>query len=341
MILYAGNFLSKHGLNPTFIESLAPKLKVSYDLKAVSDKKNKVFRMFDMIFSVIRNKNKINLVFIDSYCGQAFWYTYILARICVMLKIPFVPILHSGTYPNRLKQSPELCKFIFTNSAYNVSPSLYLKKHFADAGYSTEYIPNFIPLKNYEYRERKNIKPKLFWLRAFEDTYNPVMAIEILKKLKVNFPQAELCMVGPDLDGTLNDVIKRAEELGVADSLKLTGRLSREQWLEISKDYDIFINTTDFDNHPLSVIEAMAIGLPVVTTNAGGLPYLVENYTDGILLNKNDADGFVKEIENLISDESLLRKITSNARKKVEGFDWEVVNKKWFNVIDSSMSKSK
>jgi hypothetical protein len=92
MILYAGNFLSKHGLNPTFIESLAPKLQVSYDLKAVSDKKNKAFRMIDMIYSVIRYKKKIDLVFIDSYCGQAFWYTYALARICVLFKIPFVPI---------------------------------------------------------------------------------------------------------------------------------------------------------------------------------------------------------------------------------------------------------
>ncbi|MBK8551414.1 MAG: glycosyltransferase family 4 protein [Ignavibacteria bacterium] len=334
MILYAGNYLSKHGLNPTFIESLTPKLQEFYDIKSVSDKKNKIIRLFDMLYNLLSHKNEIKLVLIDSYCGQAFWYTYIIARICVLFKIPYVPILHSGTYPDRLRQSPEFSRFIFSNAAKIISPSLYLKKHFDGAGFNAEYIPNFIQIENYQYKQRENVKTKLLWVRAFEDTYNPVLAIEILFKLRSKFPDTELCMVGPDLDGTLSKVIERANELGVNDSLKLTGRLGRKEWIELSKDYDIFINTTDFDNHPISVIEAMALGLPVVSTNAGGLPFLIESCEDGILLNKNDSDGFVNAIEKIISDNELLLKITANARKKVEGFDWAVIRQKWFDVID-------
>lgn len=334
MILYAGNYLSKHGLNPTFIESLTPKLKEFYDIKPVSDKKNKFIRLFDMIYNLLIHKSEINLVLIDSYCGQAFWYTYILAKLCALIKIPFVPILHSGTYPDRLKKSPEFSRFIFSNSAKIISPSLYLKKHFDEAGFTAEYIPNFIQLENYQYRQRENVKPRLLWVRAFEDTYNPVLAIEILYKMKSKFPETELCMVGPDLDGTLSKVIEKANVLGVNDSLKLTGLLGRKEWIELSENYDIFINTTDFDNHPISVIEAMALGLPVVSTNAGGLPFLIESYTDGILVNKNDSDGFVNAIEKIISDNEMLSRITLNARKKVEGFDWAVIKQKWFNVID-------
>ncbi|MEO6696299.1 MAG: glycosyltransferase family 4 protein, partial [Ignavibacteria bacterium] len=129
-------------------------------------------------------------------------------------------------------------------------------------------------------------------------------------------------------------VIDKANEYGISDSLKLTGKLSKKQWITLSEDYDIFINTTDFDNHPVSVIEAMALGMPVVSTKVGGIPYLVEHRVNGMLVPPDNADKFVEEIENLISDSELVKNITTEARKKVEDFDWDTVKNKWFNLID-------
>ncbi|MEO8209830.1 MAG: glycosyltransferase family 4 protein [bacterium] len=335
MIFYAGNILSKHGNTPTFIETLAPKIARHYKIKLVSDKKEKLFRLWDMVKSLLKNKKEIELVLIDSYSMKAFWYTYILACLCKQYKISYIPILRGGGYPSRLKKSPVLCRFILTNSAKNISPSLYLKEYFKDAGYEVEYIPNFIPIKNYEFTQRKFVRPKLLWVRSFDAIYNPLLAIEILSKLKNKYPDAELCMVGPDKDGSLQKVIDKANELKVTSSLKLTGKLSKKDWLMLSKQYNIFINTTNFDNHPVSVIEAMAVGLPVVTTNVGGLPYLIEDRTDGILVPPCDPDKFVEEIDCLISDSELVMNITTNARKKAEEFDWKFVEKKWFTTIDS------
>lgn len=334
MILYAGNILSSHGFTPTFIELLTPKLSEYYEIKSVSSKREQSLRMWDMVSTLLKNKKKLKLVLIDSYSLKAFWYTYALAKLCIRYNIPYIPILRGGSYADRLKQSPDLCKIIFSNSVKNISPSLYMKKIFEDEGYDVDYIPNFIPVKDYFFKERKRAGPKLFWVRSFDRTYNPELAVEILKKLRSKYPEAELCMVGPDKDGSLNKVIDKAKKCGVIDSLKLVGKLSKKDWTKLSEDYDIFINTTDFDNHPVSVIEAMALGLPVISTDVGGIPYLINNNVNGILIPPNNADKFIEQIENLISNPKLVSSITLEARKRVEEFDWDILKNKWFSAID-------
>ncbi|MBX7042413.1 MAG: glycosyltransferase family 4 protein [Ignavibacteria bacterium] len=334
MILYAGNILSSHGYTPTFIESLAPKLSEQYSLTAVSDKLSQPHRLMDMVRTFNRHKKELKLVLIDSYSMRAFWFTYVLARLSRRNNIPYVPILRGGGYPERLKSSPSLCRDIFGNAYRNISPSLYLKKHFTDEGYDVEYIPNFIPVNDYPFRERRSVKPKLFWVRSFHEIYNPELAADALALLKKSYPDAELCMVGPDKDGSLAPFMKKVDHLGIGGSVKITGRLSKKEWTELSQDYDIFINTTNFDNHPVSVIEAMALGMPVVSTNVGGIPYLVDDKADGTLVEPGNARVFTDAVISLLEDPDRAFAMSVNARKKVEEFDWDKVRLKWFDLID-------
>jgi glycosyltransferase involved in cell wall biosynthesis len=101
----------------------------------------------------------------------------------------------------------------------------------------------------------------------------------------------------------------------------------------LSKEYNVFINTTHFDNTPVSVIEAMALGLPIVSTNVGGIPFLVHNTSSGLLVNDNDDEGMTKAIKSLFNDKELGNKMIINARKTVENFDWNVVKYNWFEIL--------
>ena len=67
-------------------------------------------------------------------------------------------------------------------------------------------------------------------------------------------------MVGPNKDGTLNDVQQLIDRYELHDSVEITGVLSKSEWHKKSEEFDIFINTTNVDNTPISVIEAMALG---------------------------------------------------------------------------------
>jgi len=338
LILYLGNILSHLGKSVSVIEILGPRLAEFDQVIIASRKANKLFRLLDMFMHVIRYR-EARILLIDCYSSTAFWYVVLISRLAVWLRIPYVPILHGGDLPARLRSSPRLSHFVFSNSQVNISPSIFLKEHFTNAGFETIFIPNFIEIEEYHYLERIRIKPKIFWVRAFHKIYNPLLAIDILKALSVKYPDVCLCMVGTDKDGSMDEVRMKAQMEGIANRLEITGYLTKEQWRRKSEHYDIFINTTNFDNMPVSVIEAMALGLPIVSTNAGGLPYLIHHQEDGLLVNIGDVQGFTDAIDKLVSQPEVASKLSGNARLKVERFDWQVVKNQWKDVINRHAKK--
>jgi glycosyltransferase involved in cell wall biosynthesis len=335
-ILYIGNQLSNKGRNVSTIDTLSQQLMTEdFDLITASSKKNMIWRLLDMLFTVIKYRKKTSFVLIDTYSTSAFWFAFFVSQLCRLLKLPFLPILHGGNLPHRIKKNPYLSKMIFKNAYKNIAPSNYLKSEFEVAGYNNiVYIPNTIELHNYPFKGRNSIKPRLLWVRAFAHIYNPKMAIDVLSKIKEKYPEAELCMVGPDKDGMLEETRKYAKAMNL--NVTFTGGLTKQEWILLSEKYDVFINTTHFDNTPVSVIEAMALGLPVVSTNVGGIPFLLEDEKDSILVNDNDAITMSHKIELLLQNPHQVTQITNNALEKVKYFDWQNVKNNWGKLLQSS-----
>lgn len=334
MILYIGNKLSKYGVTPTSVETLGVKLQEIDDMLLISDKRNKAHRFFDAIFTIFKNGRKIELVLIDTYSTSNFYYALVSSFVCRLLSIPYIPILHGGALPDRLKRSPYLSRILFKNAAINISPSHYLLEVFREVGFKTEYIPNFVETELYKTKKRVELRPRLLYVRSFHEIYNPKMAIRTLAILQKKYKDIELCMVGPNKDGSKEEVEALAAELGVSKHLRITGKLSKEAWTALSADYDIFINTTNFDNLPVSIIEAMCLGFPIVSTNAGGLPFLIEDGKDGLLVDKNDANAMAANISRLLENPDFSSEISKNAIEKGLSFDWEIIKEGWRKLIE-------
>nr|WP_301402750.1 glycosyltransferase family 4 protein [Polaribacter huanghezhanensis] len=330
-ILYIGNDLSNNSNYPTTIKTLTNLLQLEgFKLIKTSNKENKILRMIDMCLTIVKH-SKVDYILIDTYSTANFYYAFFTSQIARLFKIKYIPILHGGNLPFRLEDSRKLSKLIFKNSYRNIAPSNYLKHEFEKKGYPSVLIPNVIEIKDYKFKERKVLQPKLLFVRAFDEIYNPLMAIDVLRKLKVKYLGATLCMIGPDKDGSLEKVKQLAKEKNVLDDIEFTGVLSKKDWHKKSEDFDIFINTTNVDNTPVSLIEAMALGLPIVSTDAGGIPYLISNEVDGLLINKGDIDQMVNEIISLL--EGGHPEIAKKARHKVESFNWDIVKYKWFKIL--------
>ena len=327
-LLYIGNKLSGKGNTITVIETLSAHLQSDgYIVIAVSDYRNMVLRLLHMLVSVIRNY-KSDYVLIDTYSTTGFWFAFCVSQLCRILGKKYIPILHGGNLPNRLSQNPKLCKMVFGNAYQNVAPSHYLLEAFKKEGYTNVvYIPNTFALEDYKYEKRSSIRPKLLWVRAFSKIYNPKMAVDVLYELQKKYPDAELCMVGPEKDGSLEATQSYAREKKV--TVTFTGRLDKPDWIGLSEGYDIFINTTHFDNTPVSVMEAMALGLPVVSTNVGGIPYLLNDGTDGLLAADGEVSEMVAAIEKLIDDSQFSKSLSETARSKAETWDWQRVKQQW------------
>ena len=332
-ILYIGNKLNKSRSNISYISVLGKYLSEGYEVSYASSKNNKVLRLLDMIIKVISLRKKVDIVLIDTYSTQNFYYALIISQLCRVFKLKYIPILHGGNLPQRLKTNPKMSNWIFKYAKHNVSPSTYLKNAFEKMGYNNiVHIPNIINIKDYPYQKRDYEMPKLLWVRSFSKIYNPQLALRVMSLLKKSYPKVQLCMVGPDSDGTLKVLEQMAKKLNL--NVLFTGKLDKLEWIDLSKNYNIFINTTNYDNTPVSVIEAMALGLPVVSTNVGGMPYLIENGNNGVLVEPNKPDEMTQAVLSLMNDGTFRNTIIEHAREKAEQFDWEHVKKFWYKILE-------
>jgi glycosyltransferase involved in cell wall biosynthesis len=332
-LLYIGNELELRGGAPTSIDSLTPLLKKEgFEVKTSSAKENQLLRLSEMMISIIRNKSWADVVLIDTYSTRNFWYALLTAELCNKLNLDYILLLHGGGLPGRLKNTPKLSASLFKKAKLNIAPSRYLFKEFQQAGFKNiEYIPNSIFLKDYSFKIRNVIKPKLLWVRAFAKIYNPILAIKVLEELLKEYPKAELCMVGPEKDESFKECFKYAESNKLP--VKFTGKLTKQEWIDLSKEYDIFLNTTNVDNTPVSLIEAMALGFPIISTNVGGIPYLIKDQKTGLLVPAKNKSAMVHAIGTLLKNQNLAESLSQNARNQSEKFDWEIVKNEWKEVL--------
>ncbi|WP_115461502.1 glycosyltransferase family 4 protein [Winogradskyella aurantiaca] len=337
-VLYVGNYL-KGPKNPSYMFTLGPLLEaLGYRIIYTSSANNKLVRLLDMIWSVVRHRRYVDVVLIDTYSTQNFYYAVVIAWLCRRFKLIYIPILHGGNLPNRLKESPSQCQLLFGNATANVAPSRYLEQSFRDFGFKNIYhIPNAVALENLPYLRREKAELKLLWVRRLQDIYNPMMALQVFLGLKAKGLKAELCMVGADHDGSLDTLKSFAQKYAL--NVDFSGYQSKEEWVALSKNYDIFLNTSTIDNTPLSVIEVMALGLGVVSTNVGGMPYLIDHGIEGILVDSKNVEAMTSAVLNLVEDPELFQELTAKARQKVETFDTIKVKQQWKELFRSLGTK--
>ncbi len=331
-ILYIGsNLTEKSNYHSSYYVLSALLESEGFKVIRSSSKKNKILRLFDMMVSTLFKK--YDVVLIDTFSSQNFYYALITSQIARLRRKPYLPILRGGNLPQRIDQNPKLAQYIFRYSMINVAPSGYLEYEFEARDYATVFIPNILNVEKFKYKQREQIKPKLLWVRAFAHFYNPNMAIHALHKLKNEYPNAELCMVGPKKDNSWEEAHTLVNALGLEQSVKFTGVMKREDWTKLSEDYDIFISTTTIDNTPVSVMEAVALGLPVLSTNVGGVPYLVSDEHEALLVDSGNVDAMVKAVKRLLTSPELVTRLTTNAKHKVDQFDWSVVRHQWLKLL--------
>lgn len=334
-ILYVGNCLSKYGNTPGVIETLGKKLEAEgFTIYYAGTQMNKAKRLIEMLWKTFKYRNTVDFVLIDTYSTNAFWFSFLVGCSSRFFGKKYIPILHGGNLPTRLKNSKYFCDLLFKHSYQNVAVSEYLDYYFKKSGYSSIVIPNSIDIKSYEFKRRTYLQPHILWVRSFHSDYNPNMAIDVLVKLLQKYPNASLCMVGPEKDSSLIEFKAYAEKNGLINKIKITGRLSKPEWRELSKSYDVFINTTNYDNTPVSVLEAIALGLPVVTTNVGGIPFLLKDSEEAFLVNKNDAQSMDQKITILLNNPDVVKRMTWCAYNKVNRFDWSHVKSSWFKLLN-------
>ena len=333
-IIYIDNFLTGHGHTPTTGTTLVKQFRSQgYTVIPSSSKNNKVLRLVEMISTIIRHR-KNSVVLIATYSQAAFYFASACGLVCRIFKIPYIPCLHGGNLPNRIKKSPRLSSVYFANSYTNVAVSGYLGASMTNNGWKCLEIPNNIPLEKYKFMHRLQVSPTLFWVRSFHSNYNPQLAIRVLFQVRQRYPNTTLTMVGPDKDDHSLDKCKHLiKELQLENYIALPGLMTRTEWTKLSEAHDIFINTTNFDNLPVSVIEGMALGMVIISTSVGGVPFLIEQNKTGILVPPENEEAFFNAIIKVLEEPEFAANLSLEANKKAQQFDWNNIKVLWANLL--------
>ncbi len=207
-----------------------------------------------------------------------------------------------------------------------VVPSRYLQKVFAQNNYKARVIPNIVDTSTFCYRERMTLAPRLLSTRNLERHYRVDVTILAFAIVKRRYPDATLTITGY---GSQESSLRELARLQQCDGIKFVGRIEQPEMPAIYDAADIFINSSVVDNQPVSILEAFAAGLVVVSTATGDISAMVTDRVSGYLVPAEDPQLLANTIISVLDHPAEGVQVTRRARQEVNKYAWSHVRKDW------------
>lgn len=216
-----------------------------------------------------------------------------------------------------------------------VVPSGYLVEVFGEFGLAAQAIPNIVDAAQFSFRVRRPLRPHLVCTRGFHPYYCIDVVVRAFAEVQETFPDARLDLVG---GGPLETDIRNLVQQMRLTRVDFKGVAAHNEIGRFYDDADIFINGSRLDNMPVSVLEAFASGMPVVSTEPEGMRYVVEHERTGLLSAPGDATALAKNVIRVLQDSALAERLVSNAREEFRRCSWPAVRGQWLDVYQALAS---
>ncbi|MGH9936636.1 MAG: glycosyltransferase family 4 protein [Blastocatellia bacterium] len=208
-------------------------------------------------------------------------------------------------------------------------PSLYLVKVFERFGVRAEVAPNTLDFARFAFRERQPLRPVLLSNRNLEPLYNVECVLRAFALVQERTPEARLIVVGAGSERARLEALSAELKL---NNVEFFGQVAPKDMPAFYDRADIFMNASDIDNMPVSHLEAFACGLPVVTTDAGGIPYIVAHERTGLMVARSDYKALARACVRLLKDGDLATRLIRAARADCEQYTWASVRPRWLKL---------
>jgi glycosyltransferase involved in cell wall biosynthesis len=216
-----------------------------------------------------------------------------------------------------------------------VVPSEYLRAVFLRHGYRASVIPNAIDTARFSYRRRRELRPRLLSVRNLEALYRIDNTLEAFALVRSRHPDATLTVAGYGSQETaLHQIARKIGSRGI----RFVGRVEPEAMPALFDDADIFVNSSEIDNQPVSILEAFASGVPVVSTATGAIADMVRDGDTGLTIPPSDPPALAKAIVRLLEGGNLAARVTCAARREVEGYTWQRCREQWLALYRGAAS---
>ena len=210
-----------------------------------------------------------------------------------------------------------------------IVPSPYLVRVFAEFGLHAVPIFNLIEIDQFRFRERATLRPIFLSNRNFEKHYGVDRVLRAFATIQKSIPEARLIIAGDGPERTSLEELAHDLKLQNAE---FVGRVGHERIVELYDSTDIFLNGSEIDNQPLSLLEAFACGLPVVTTDAGGIPDMVVPEKTALVVPRGEYEQLAASALRLLVNPVLAQSIIEEALEECRKYRWEAVRDQWLNL---------
>jgi glycosyltransferase involved in cell wall biosynthesis len=284
-----------------------------------------VFRLVPYIWALWSALQKCNVIHIMANSGWS-WHLFATPAIWIakLRGVPIVVNYHGGEAEVFLTKSKHLVQFSMRQVACLIVPSSFLQHVFVRFGMQATIVPNIIDIVRFRPREaRCKFSAHLMVARNLEPLYDNATALRAFQVVQARRPDARMTIAGSGSEGPI--LLQLAKDLGVSNAVSFTGRLDRDAMAALFRSADIVLNPSLADNMPGSVLESLSSGVPVVSTNVGGVPCIVQDGFTALLVPPADPCAMAAACLKVLADEDLWHRLSEAGLAEVQRYTWDHV----------------
>ena len=297
-----------------------------------------VCRLFQYLPALWRVAGKVDLMHVMSNSGWS-WHLFTVPAVWVarLRGVPVVINYRGGAAEPFLARAAGAVRLTMARSAGLVVPSGFLVDVFARHGLAAEVVPNIVDLACFKPAPALSEAPRVLVARNLEAIYDIATAVRAFAMVRARHPDATLVLAG---SGPEEPVLRSlVQTLGLQGCVCFTGRLNREQVADELRRCRVALNPSRVDNMPNAVIEALASGVPVVSTRVGGVPYMVEDGKTALLVPVGDVAAMAEALLRVLGDPALADQLRVAGQRSAEQWSWASARPAWAAVYERALAR--
>ena len=295
-----------------------------------------VFRLLPYLRDLWRMAGAVDLIHVMANSGWA-WHLFAAPAVWIgrWRRVPVIVNYRGGDAQSFLRRAPRWVRSTLLAADARITPSEFLREVFAGCGIPAEVIPNVIDLSLFHPRHvrRTESGAHIVVTRNLEGIYDVGNAIRAFALVSARAESARLTIAGEGPE--LSRLQQIASELGVAEKVRFAGRLDRAAIAELYRDADLMLNPSTVDNMPNAILEAYASGVPVVTTDAGGIPYIARHEQTALLVPVRDPHAMANAACAVLEDRALAQALLTQGLAEARRYTWSEVRLSWLGLYES------
>lgn len=298
---------------------------------AIFDTKGSVFKRFLIFNRLVKIAKNYDVIHANG-CSGAGMIPIIFSVIAGRInKKRVVATYHGGGADNFFAKHTRLVKKYLTKTDANIVLSGFIANVFDKYDIPYTIIPNIVELDANVYRERKTIKPNYISIRTLSPLYNIECIIKAFVIVKERMPEAKLTIVS---DGpSRNELEKMVADMQLKDVV-FTGRVPNSDIYKYLDSSDVMLSAPKIDNMPVSLLEAFNAGLLVISSNVGGVPYMVEDGVNGLLFESDNHQMLAEKMIEAVENGEKSKEMITEAKTCVSDYSWEKMKDKLFKAYN-------